>query len=215
MYKLTIALLFVAHFICGQYPSGFQEESFGSWTLPMNVVFDHTNRMYVSERDGRFYLYANNQKTVLIDIRQEVATYGDFGLLSAALDPDFQQNGYVYLYYVVDRHHLLYNGTNTYSSLTNEQGATICRLTRYTLNSANGFNSVVPNSRLILIGETKSTGFPLTGIYHSGGDLKFAVDGSLLVSCGDGANGADYESQALSDGIISPEGFGGVRFRTH
>jgi glucose/arabinose dehydrogenase len=211
MHKITITLLFVAHFVFGQYPSGFQEESFGSWNLPMNVTFDNANRMYVTERDGRFYLYNNNQKTLLIDLREEVATYGDFGLLSAALDPNFQQNGYVYLYYVVDRHHLLHFGTSNYSSSADEQGATICRLTRFTLNPANGFNSLLPNSRLVLIGETKSSGFPMTGIYHSGGDLKFAIDGSLLVSCGDGASGADYENQALSDGIISQEEYNARR----
>jgi glucose/arabinose dehydrogenase len=205
MSKVTIIIIFIAHFAVGQYPPGFQEESFGSWNLPMNVVFDHGNRMYVSERDGRFYLFQNNQKTLLIDIREEVATYGDFGLLSAALDPNFQQNGYVYLYYVVDRHYLLHFGTNNYSPSTDDQGATICRVTRFTLNPSDGFNSLMPNSRLVLIGESKSSGFPMTGIYHSGGDLKFAIDGSLLVSCGDGASGADYESQALADGIISQE----------
>ncbi|CAN1569055.1 non_repeat_PQQ, dehydrogenase, PQQ-dependent, s-GDH family [Spirosomataceae bacterium] len=211
MHKITITLLFVAHFVFGQYPSGFQEESFGSWNLPMNVTFDNANRMYVTERDGRFYLYNNNQKTLLIDLREEVATYGDFGLLSAALDPNFQQNGYVYLYYVVDRPHLLHFGTSNYSSSADEQGATICRLTRFTLNPANGFNSLLPNSRMVLIGESKSTGFPISGIWHSGGDLKFAIDGSLLVSCGDGASGADYENQALSDGIISQEEYNARR----
>jgi glucose/arabinose dehydrogenase len=211
MYKITLTLLFVAHFVFGQYPSGFQEESFGSWNLPMNVIFDHANRMYVTERDGRFYLYNNNQKTLLIDLREEVATYGDFGLLSAALDPNFSQNGFVYLYYVVDRHHLLYYGTNNYSPSADEQGATICRVTRFTLNPANGFNSLLPNSRLVLIGETKSSGFPMTGIYHSGGDIKFAIDGSLLISCGDGASGADYEYQALVDGIITQEEYNAQR----
>lgn len=211
MYKIITLFLVAIQFSFAQYPAGFQEESFGTWTLPMNVSFDHNNKMYVSERDGRLYSFANNQKTLLIDIREEVATYGDFGLLSVALDPNFEQNGYVYLYYVVDRHHLLYYGTNSYSSTTDEQGATISRVTRYTLNSATNFTSLVPNSRFVLLGETKSTGFPLTGIYHSGGDMKFAIDGSLLVSCGDGANGADYEDQALSDGIISGEEYNARR----
>lgn len=203
MTKITLFFLLSFHVVLGQYPSGFQEESFGSWTLPMAVVFDHTNKMYVIERDGRVFSFSNNQKNLLIDIREEVATYGDYGLLSVALDPNFQQNGYVYLYYVVDRHHLMNFGTNNYSPSSDEQGATICRLTRYTLNPATNFSSLLPNSRFVLIGETKSTGFPLTGIYHSGGDLKFSIDGSLLVSCGDGAVGADYEDQAFGDGILS------------
>lgn len=205
MYKIITFFLLFLHYSYGQYPPGFLEESLGSWDLPMGVGFDHSNKMYVWERDGRVYSFSNNQKNLLIDIREEVATYGDFGLLSATLDPNFEQNGYVYLYYVVDRHHLLNYGNGAYSPNSNEQGATIARVTRFTLNPANNFASVVPNSRFVLIGETKSTGFPLTGIYHSGGDLKFAIDGSLLVSCGDGASGADYELQAYSDGIITQE----------
>jgi glucose/arabinose dehydrogenase len=205
MYKILIPFLLCFQFSFAQYPAGFLEENFGSWDLPMGVGFDHVNKMYVWERDGRVYSFADNHKNLLIDIREEVATYGDFGLLSAALDPDFEHNGYIYLYYVVDRHHLLYHGNVAYSSNSNEQGATIGRVTRFTLDPANNFASVVPNSRFVLIGETKSTGFPLTGIYHSGGDLKFAIDGSLLVSCGDGASGADYELQAYSDGIITQE----------
>lgn len=177
----------------------------------MGVTFDHNNKMYVWERDGRFYSFANGQKNLLIDIREEVATYGDFGLLSCALDPNFSQNGFVYLYYVVDRHYLLNFGTANYSSSVDEQGATISRVTRYTLSSSNNFATLVTNSRFILVGESKETGFPLTGIYHAGGDIKFALDGSLLVSCGDGAAGADYEDQAQSDGILSIEEYNARR----
>ena len=205
MYKIITFFLLFLQYSYGQYPPGFLEESFGFWDFPMGVAFDHSNKMYVWERDGRVYSFANNQKNLLIDIREEVATYGDFGLLSAALDPNFEQNGYIYLYYVVDRHHLLNYGNVGYSPYSNEQGATIGRVTRFTLNPASNFASVVPNSRLVLVGETKYNGFPLTGIYHSGGDLKFAIDGSLLVSCGDGASGADYELQAYGDGIITQE----------
>ena len=101
MNKLLVLLLFTFNISYSQYPPGFQEESFGSWDLPMGITFDHDNKMYVWERDGRVYSYLNSQKNLLIDIREEVATYGDFGLLSVALDPNFDQNGYIYLYYVV------------------------------------------------------------------------------------------------------------------
>ena len=97
MNKLLVLLLFTFNISYSQYPDGFQEESFGSWDLPMGITFDYNNKMYVWERDGRVYSFLNSQKNLLIDIREEVATYGDFGLLSVALDPNFEQNGYIYL----------------------------------------------------------------------------------------------------------------------
>ncbi len=73
------------------------------------------------------------------------------------------------------------------------------RLTRYTCRSSDGFRSVDPASRLILIGETKQAGFPMISYTHGVGSLVFGEDGTLLVSCGDGAT-ADATDQG---GIVS------------
>jgi glucose/arabinose dehydrogenase len=213
--KKSLFLIFLIfsffNFSKAQLPPNFQIQYQGNWNTPMGAIFDHSGKMYVWEREGRFYSYNNGIKTEILNISEEVATYGDFGLLSAALDPDFDSNGFIYLYYVVDRHHLLNFGSPSYNPLFSEQGATISRLTRYKLNAANNFNSLMPNSRTILVGETKSTGFPQTGIWHAGGDIKFSLDGTLLVSCGDGAGGADYELQAYQDGITTLEEFNAQR----
>src|SRR6185503_9163291 len=90
--------------------------------------------------------------------------------------------------------------------------ATIGRLTRYTCRSSDGFRSVDPASRQILIGATKQTGIPMVSETHGVGTLLFAPDGSLLVSCGDGASpsvvdiggsaSGSFATQGLSDGII-------------
>jgi glucose/arabinose dehydrogenase len=45
-----------------------------------------------------------------------------------------------------------------------------------------------PNSRLILIGQTKGSGFPVCESAHTVGDIIFGRDGSLLASAGDGAH---------------------------
>ncbi len=45
--------------------------------------------------------------TPLIDLSEEVGDWRDYGLLGFALDPNFYVNGYIYLLYVVDYHHLL------------------------------------------------------------------------------------------------------------
>ena len=69
MYKILIPFLLCFQFSFAQYPAGFLEENFGSWDLPMGVGFDHANKMYVWERDGRVYSFADNHKNLLIDIR--------------------------------------------------------------------------------------------------------------------------------------------------
>ncbi|MCP9769673.1 PKD domain-containing protein [Lacihabitans sp. LS3-19] len=207
-YFLAIFLIFT--FKCfsqspPQLPAGFIAEEISTWDAPMGTVFDGNNRMYVWERGGKVFVFHNNIKTQLLDISEETNSHPSLGLISMVLDPNFSSNGYIYLFYIVDRHYLLNYGTPSYSATTSEVGATIARVSRFTLNASNGFNSVVPNSKVILVGTTKSNGFPHTGTGHCEGDLKFGSDGSLIVTCGDGAINDDYEDQAYADQILSQE----------
>ncbi len=178
------------------------------WEQPMGIAFSSTGKMFVWEKKGMVYTYDGSHKTLILDISQEVGNYGDHGLIGLALDPDFMTNGYFYLFYIVDRHHLLYYGTPDYDpSADIYHQATISRVTRYTANINDNFNSVDINSRKILIGESISTGFPIIGGGHSGGGITFGKDGTLLIACGD--TGADDESsndvQAYNDGIMTSQ----------
>lgn len=206
-FNKVLIFVFILNFAFGQeYPPGFQEQNFSSeWETPMGLVFDHAGKMYVFERAGKIYKYDNEQKNLLIDISDEVSTSGDFGLLSTVLDPNFASNGYIYLFYAVRRHHLLYFGTPEYETEPDSLGASICRVTRFTLDINTNFTSLVPNSRHVILGQTKSTGVPCTGINHAGGQMNFAMDGTLLISTGDGSRGADFELQAFQDGIVTQE----------
>jgi glucose/arabinose dehydrogenase/PKD repeat protein len=198
-------------------PPYFTEESIGgTWEEACGLTFDAFGRMYVWERTGRVWIVeanGNRLPTPLIDLHEEVGGWRDLGLLGFALDPHFEQNGYIYLLYTVDRHHLKYFGTASYRADTDEYfAATIGRLTRYTARAADGFRSVDPASRRILIGETIRTGFPSLYQSHGPGTLVFGADGTLLISAGEGASydGADnggavagsYAPQGMSDGII-------------
>ena len=204
-------------------PPGFSEQLIGSgWVEPVGVAIDPSpqgaNRLCVWERAGRVWLVENGVKlaTPLIDIREEVAAWGDHGLLGFALHPNFQQNGFIYLFYVVDRHHLLNAGAPSYDPAANEDFATtIGRITRYTARASDGFHSVDPASRLVLLGESKTTGIPIVHLSHGAGHLAFGSDGTLLASCGEAANffevddgtnpAISYAPQALSDGILQPK----------
>ena len=206
-------------------PSGFiQEPVGGSWNEAAGITFDDNGRLYVWERGGRIWIVDNGVKSAqpLLDISDEVGGWRDFGLLGVALDPNFLQNGHLYLLYVVDHHHLAHFGTGGYNPSTDEYfQATIGRVTRHTARAADGFTSVDPASRRILIGETASTGMPILHQSHGVGALVFGTDGTLLISCGDGASYSStdigsasetYYSQALSEGIIqSKENIGAYR----
>ena len=109
-------------------------------------------------------------------------------MLGFALDPNFRVNGYIYVLYIVDRYYLFHFGIPiTIPTPIEYNAATIGRLTRYTCRPRDGFRSVDLTSRLILIGETKQTGIPILSYTHGVGSLVFGEDGTLLLSCGDGA----------------------------
>ena len=181
------------------------------------MTFDQTGRMYVWEKKGKVYTVEDGIKNPipLIDISEEVGGWRDFGLLGFALDPNFLSNGYIYLLYIVDRHHLLHYGTSSYNSSKNQYyNASIGRLTRYTAEQSTNYSSVDLTSRKVLLGATKENGFPNLHESHGTGALIFGTDGTLLVTFGDGASyktvdegsaEETYYQQALLDGIITPE----------
>jgi len=218
---LLLSLL-AAKLPAASVPPGFIETDIGSnWENPVGIAFGPNSagtkdRVYVWDRHGRVWIVEDGVKltTPFLDIREETADYGDYGLLGFALDPDFLQNGHVYALYVVDRHHLFYHGTPQYNPTASIRSqATIGRLTRYTARRADDFRTVDPASRKILLGESRSTGFPIVHTSHGVGALVFATDGTLMVSCGDGASfsamdnggtaGGAYGPQAVADGIIT------------
>jgi len=201
-------------------PAGFtRQEVGGAWNEAVGLMFAADNRMFVWERGGRVWIVGTNGVKLpqpMLDISDEVGGWRDYGMLGVALHPNFLNNGYIYLMYVVDHHHLAYHGTPGYSPVTNEYFmASIGRITRYTARAADNFETVDYSSRLVLLGESASNGIPILHQSHGVGTLLFGQDGSLIASCGDGASysGMDtggavhgsYAVQALAEGIIQPK----------
>ncbi len=222
-------LLLQASKVSAQLPTGFFSSVVqNTYTAPMGVVFnangtsmfiwDKAGHVYISKWNGSTYV---KQTAAALDISDEVGDWRDFGLLSFCLDPDFDVNGLVYLYYIVDRHFLLFSGTGQYNAATNDYfKAAIGRVTRYRMNLG-GTTTTDYSSRKILIGESITTGIPLLHESHMGGSLIFGRDKTLLLTTGDGASyasadvgsaGETYYVQALADGIIrSQENVGALR----
>ncbi|MDF1798495.1 MAG: PQQ-dependent sugar dehydrogenase [Planctomycetota bacterium] len=195
-------------------PPGFVAETvLGGWNQPIDLAFLPDGRLLVAEKAGLVWMVDAGVKSTapVLDLSEEVGDAGSRGLKSLVVDPDFANNGLVYLFYDVDRHHLFFFGTVQYDPLVSDNtGASVARISRFALNPSDNFTSMVPGSRTVLVGETASTGIPLIG-GHQSGMLCFGDDGSLLASCGDGApaefdiGGGAANAAAIAEGILTPD----------
>lgn len=126
-------------------------------------------RWYVVEQSGRIFVFNNIESTAatgtFIDISGQVRSGGEMGLLGMAFDPDFENNGQVYLSY------------------TAQSGALFSHISRFT--SSDGGLTLDPSSEEILLKVEQ----PYTN--HNGGQIAFGTDGFLYIGLGDGGSGGD------------------------
>jgi glucose/arabinose dehydrogenase len=193
--------------------TGFTDELYTpGFNKGVGFVTDPTGRFFVWEQDGKIWTVKNGVKstTPLIDLTEEIIPSAQMGLIGVVLDPDFLNNGYIYLFYSVDIHYELFYGTPDYNLNLLDGGGNYLpqpsfgRLTRYTIsNLANDYPAINLSSRFILLGETRQTGVPSTAYAHIGGAMAFGQDGTLMLATGDGAaNGPGLDSNGDDHGDI-------------
>jgi glucose/arabinose dehydrogenase/PKD repeat protein len=180
-------------------------------TLPTRVAWAPDGRRFVTEKAGVLKVApagSNTAQTVL-DIRTEVNSFQDRGLLGLAVDSNFASNGYVYLLYTYDLNR------NTTNPGPDADAPAVSQLRRVKLNSS----SQVVASQVIL--GTQSSGvcpspsndvdcIPSEGTSHSIGTVISAPDGTLYVGSGDASdyNIADplslrtYDERSLAGKIM-------------
>lgn len=198
-------------------PEGFELEQVSeNWIAPAGITYADNGFQYVWELNGFVWVVENGIKDSepFIDIAEEVAFYGDLGLVGFALDPDFMSNGYVYLLYALDSHYLTQFGSSNYDpehtdSWTNQIG----RVTRFQLDTGD-YRTVIDGSRTVLLGQTAENGIAIPSPTHGMGSLNFGADGSLIISAGEGTTWVDhytgglpvpefgYETAALAQGML-------------
>lgn len=126
---------------------------------PWQMALAPDGRLFVTERAGRVRVVENGQLRAQNWADVPAQEQGEGGLLGIALDPNFAQNGYVYLAYTYA------TGTQPY----------VNRLVRYRENAATKTGTVDK----VLIDNV------LGNSTHNGGVLKFGPDGKLYWGTGD------------------------------
>jgi glucose/arabinose dehydrogenase len=122
--------------------------------------------VYVVEQTGRVLRVAGGRRTVLLDVRRNVAFGGEQGLLGLAFHPKYARNRLFYVAY------------------TSNDGRNI--VARY---RSRGRKAVAASRSLIL-----SIRDPYGN--HNGGHLAFGPDGRLYTSIGDGGAGGDPDERS-------------------
>jgi glucose/arabinose dehydrogenase len=131
---------------------------------------DGSGRLFIVERTGAIKIYnpVSGASSVFINLQDSIfAGGGEQGLLSLAFHPDFENNGYFFVYF----------------TRAADAAITISRFRVTAGNPATGDG----NSGVQLITVPKPSGFT----NHNGGDLNFGPDGQLYAGLGDGGSGGD------------------------
>lgn len=148
----------------------YQQVATPTLTAPVDFVNagDGSNRIFIVERRGVIQVFDANFQ--LLDTFLTVTGIrfagGEQGLLSMAFHPDYETNGYFFVYY-----------TNTDGDV---------ELARYKVSETED-NIADPDSKQVLLTMVKN----VNESNHNGGDLNFGPDGNLYFGVGDAGGGGD------------------------
>ena len=124
---------------------------------------DATGGLLVAEQRGGISLYAaDGSVRGVLDLSEQVVFRGEQGLLSVALDPEFADHPYLYVWY-------------------SPRGTNLARLSRFPVEGT----QANPDRELIIL-EVEQ---PFTN--HNGGAVRFGPDGMLYLGIGDGGAAND------------------------
>jgi len=175
-------------------PANFSQQTVvAGLNTPTGFIWLPDGRMLVTEKPGKVRVVKNGAllPTPLIDLTGKVNDYWDHGLLGMAADPNFATNGYLYLLYTYEDNAANYNGPKT------------GRLARYTVAG----DTAAAASEQVILGTMVGAGcdifpmgtdcMPSENPSHSVGSVRFAPDGTLWTTEGDGASFNVVDTDAL------------------
>lgn len=158
-------------------PSGFtQRQVVSGLSRPTAMAIAPDGRIFVAEKSGKLRIIKNGSLLGTPFLSVSVNSEGERGLLGVALDPQFSQNGHVYVYYT-------------------DNSPVVNRISRFTAGS--NPDVAASGSEDVLL-----DGIPSNAIYHNGGAIHFGTDGKLYVAVGDNQNGANAQSKSTLAGKV-------------
>ena len=125
---------------------------------PWELEFAPDGTIFFTERDGKLWVI-DNKSTLQLVAEFPASNTAEGGLLGLELDPDYENNHFLYLY-------------QTYLDITTHQN----KVVRYTINN----NQIT--DELVLIDKIPGA------LWHDGGRIKFGPDEMLYITTGDAIN---------------------------
>lgn len=154
---------------------GAEATDIGGFNKPTNLVSpdDGSGRLFVTEQPGVIRIVRDGAvlKPPALDIRSQVGSGGELGLLGLAFPADFAKKGYAYVYF-------------TDASMAS-------RIYRIKVSSTDPDMFDPSTMQLIL-----TVAQPFAN--HKGGQLAFGADGYLYIGLGDGGGAGDPGNRAQS-----------------
>ena len=141
---------------------------------------DKSGLIFVTEQRGLIQAFAADHPEqgshVFLDITNRVNSGGEEGLLGLAFDPNYQENGYFYVYY---------SATNPRRSI----------VSRFRVEQANP-TVTSPLSEVVILEVDQ----PFAN--HNGGQMAFGPDGYLYIGLGDGGGAGDPQGNGQNLGTL-------------
>lgn len=165
IHSFLLLLLGLAGHASGFQPGFVNQLVSDGLDQPTAVAFAPDGRIFVSEKGGAIRIIEQGVLLAEPFLTLDVDVFGERGISSITLDPDFDSNGYIYVYYNVkheDRN----------------------RIERYIANG----NRAMPGSAHTLMNLNR-----LSSTIHNGGTMRFSDDGYLYVATGEGADPAQAQ----------------------
>lgn len=170
------ALSFTRAASAATLPDGFVETAVATGLdRPTAMTIAPDGRVFVAEEKGRLRVIKNGVLLPKPFVTVRVYAHGERGLLGVVLDPDFERNHYVYIYYTA-RKPFAHN-----------------RISRFVADG----DVAVKGSETVLLELPK-----LVTELHNSGTLRFGPDGKLYVSVGENYIPAHAQSFANPFGKI-------------